>query len=371
MRKPPRARPALLPELRNRGARRRRDGRARAARGRSRARGADRRDGDGRDANPHDEGDWAGDNECGDGIPGFDSFFHGLFVSGLIGANADNGIGIAGMDWAASILPVRALARCGGTNADVFEGMLWASGVQIAGVPANQHPARVINMSLGGWGACSSAVQEAIDDALAQGAVVVVAAGNASIDVESFSPANCGGVITVGATGNTGERASYSNFGTRVDLSAPGGDGDDETSLIVSTYAYGSTTPGDPAYAIAAGTSFSAPLVSGTVSLMLARNPTLLGLDRLLEAQIQAAPLGKLVDQRNNLLLYGIVELNTLGGSVVETSEGLMLVIPVVLETGITCDLVTNLDHLVIKGVESFLLLEVPCGHSLPSGLTQ
>ena len=233
------------------------------------------RDGDGRDADPHDEGDWAGDNECGDGVPGFDSFFHGLFVSGLIGASTDNGIGIAGMDWAASILPVRALARCGGTNADVFEGMLWASGVQIAGVPANQHPARVINMSLGGWGACSSAVQEAIDDALAQGAVVVVSAGNASIDVESFSPANCGGVITVGATGNTGERASYSNFGPRVDLSAPGGDGDDETSLIVSTYAYGATTPGDPAYAIAAGTSFSAPLVSGTVSLMLARNPTL------------------------------------------------------------------------------------------------
>ena len=233
------------------------------------------RDGDGRDANPRDEGDWAGDNECGDGVPGFDSFFHGVFVSGLIGAATDNGLGIAGMDWAAKILPVRALAKCGGTDADVFEGMLWASGVQIAGVPPNPNPARVINMSLGGYGNCSSAVQEAIDDALAQGSVVVVAAGNASIDVEAFSPANCGGVVTVGATGNTGERTSYSNFGRRVDLSAPGGDGDDEHSLIVSTYAFGSTTPGDPAYAIAAGTSFSAPLVSGTVSLMLARNPTL------------------------------------------------------------------------------------------------
>ncbi len=233
------------------------------------------RDGDGRDANPRDEGDWAADNECGDGVPGFDSFFHGVFVSGLIGAATDNGIGIAGMDWAAKILPVRALAKCGGTDADVFEGMLWASGVQIAGVPPNPNPARVINMSLGGYGNCSSAVQEAIDDALAQGSVVVVAAGNASIDVEAFSPANCGGVVTVGATGNTGERTSYSNFGRRVDLSAPGGDGDDEHSLIVSTYAFGSTTPGDPAYAIAAGTSFSAPLVSGTVSLMLARNPTL------------------------------------------------------------------------------------------------
>ena len=182
------------------------------------------RDGDGRDADPHDEGDWAGDNECGDGVPGFDSFFHGLFVSGLIGASTDNGIGIAGMDWAASILPVRALARCGGTNADVFEGMLWASGVQIAGVPANQHPARVINMSLGGHGACDQSIQEAIDDALAQGAVVVVAAGNASQDATAFSPANCSGVITVGAHDVRGSLASYSNFGPRVDVSAPGGD---------------------------------------------------------------------------------------------------------------------------------------------------
>lgn len=233
------------------------------------------RDGDARDPNPRDEGDWADDGDCGDGVPGNDSFFHGLFVSGLIAARTDNGIGIAGMDWAASILPVRTLARCGGTLADVFEGMLWASGVQIAAVPPNPHPARVINMSLAGFGACSSAIQEAVDDALAQGAVVVAAAGNAAMDAEDFSPANCGGVIAVGATDNTGERTGYSNFGRRVDLSAPGGDGGDESSLIVSTHALGTTTPGGPAYAIAAGTSFSTALVSGTVSLMLARNPTL------------------------------------------------------------------------------------------------
>ena len=237
---------------------------------------ADRaRDGDGRDANPRDEGDWAGDGECGEGHPGFDSFFHGLFVSGLIAANPDNGIGIAGMDWASRILPVRSLAKCGGTDADVFEGMLWASGAPIWGVPPNPNPARVINMSLGGEGPCPSAVQEAIDDALAQGAVVVVSAGNAAGDAEHYSPASCGGVVTVGATTNTGDRAGYSNYGRRVDLSAPGGDGGDDASLILSTHAQGTTTPGAPDYAIAAGTSFSAPLVSGTVSLMLARNPLL------------------------------------------------------------------------------------------------
>ena len=237
---------------------------------------ADRaRDGDGRDPDPRDEGDWAGDNECGDGVPAFDSFFHGLFVAGLIAANPDNGIGIAGLDFAAKILPVRALAKCGGTDADVFEAMLWASGVQIAGVPPNPNPARIINMSLGGLGACSAAMQEAVDDALAQGAVVVVSAGNATLDVQDFNPANCSGVVTVGASNNLGDRTGYSNFGNRVDLSAPGGDRGDESTLILSTYAEGTTTPGAPSYEIAAGTSFSAPLVSGAVSLMLARNSTL------------------------------------------------------------------------------------------------
>jgi len=233
------------------------------------------RDGDGRDANPRDEGDWALADECGFGVPAFDSFFHGLFVAGLIAATPNNGIGIAGMDFNAKILPVRALARCGGTEADVYEAMLWASGVQIAGIPPNPNPARIINMSLGGFGGCSSAIQEAVDDALAHGSVVVASAGNETLDALDFNPANCSGVITVGATTNVGDRTSYSNYGTRIDLSAPGGDAGDETSLILSTYVEGLTVPGAPTFAIAAGTSFSAPLVTGTVSLMLARNSTL------------------------------------------------------------------------------------------------
>ena len=233
------------------------------------------RDGDGRDANPHDEGDWAEAGDCGEGFPAFDSFFHGLFVSGLIAATPNNGIGIAGMDFNAKILPVRVLARCGGDDADVFAGMLWASGVQIAGVPPNPNPARVINMSLGGFGACSSAIQEAIDDALAHGSIVVVAAGNQSADALDYAPSNCSGVITVGASNTVGDRTGYSNFGTRVDISAPGGDGFDETTLMLSTYAEGTTAPGAPSYAIAAGTSFAAPMVTGAVALMLARNNSL------------------------------------------------------------------------------------------------
>ena len=99
-----------------------------------------------------------------------------------IAANTNNGIGIAGLTTGAKILPVRVLGKCGGTFDDILAGMLWASGVPIAGVPPNTNPAKVINLSLGGFGACDQSMQEAIDDALAQGAVVVAAAGNASLE---------------------------------------------------------------------------------------------------------------------------------------------------------------------------------------------
>lgn len=231
------------------------------------------RDGDGRDANSRDEGDWTDAGDCG-GFPAKPSSWHGTFVAGLLAANPDNGIGIAGVDWNAKILPVRALGHCGGTDEDVFEAMLWASGAQIAGVPPNQNPAKVINLSLGGFGACGQAVQEAIDDALAQGSVVVVAAGNQADDVSTFAPANCSGVITVGAHNRLGDRTSYSNFGRRIDISAPAGDGGTGDSII-SLSNEGATIPSADSYGEGIGTSFSAPLVAGTASLMLARNPTL------------------------------------------------------------------------------------------------
>jgi len=131
----------------------------------------------------------------------------------------------------------------------------------------------VINLSLGGPGACSQAIQEAVDDALAQGAVVVAAAGNEADDAANYAPANCSGVITVAALNQAGERAFYSNWGTRVDLAAPAGE-----SIADATVSHSNTgdkTPVDPAYSLGIGTSFSAPLVSGVASLMLGRNPTM------------------------------------------------------------------------------------------------
>jgi serine protease len=228
------------------------------------------RDGNARDPDPRDEGDWS-DGECGGA---YDSFFHGLFVAGQIAANTNNGIGIAGLAGGVDILPIRTLGKCGGTFEDVLEGMLWASGVKIAGVPANTTPAKVINMSLGGFGTCDQAIQEAVDDALTHGAVVVVSAGNESTDVSDVSPANCGGVIAVGAHNVEGSLTSYSNFGRGVTLSAPGGDLPVD-GLIISLANEGRTVPTEPGYIYGAGTSFSAPLVSGTAALMLARNPLL------------------------------------------------------------------------------------------------
>ena len=229
------------------------------------------RDGNARDPDPRDEGDWT-TGECGQPE---DSFFHGLFVAGIIAANTDNGTGIAGLTTGAKVLPVRVLGACGGTFDDVLAGMLWASGVQIAGVPPNTNPAKVINLSLGGIGACDQAIQEAVDDALAQGAVVVAAAGNDATNVQDFTPASCSGVITVAANTVDATLAPYSNFGPRIDVSAPGGASPAASGFIISTSYEGTTVPLNPDYESAQGTSFAAPMVSGTAALMIARNPML------------------------------------------------------------------------------------------------
>jgi serine protease len=91
-------------------------------------------------------------------------------------------------------------------------------------VPANANPARVINMSLGGGGSCDSTTQTAINGARSRGTVVVVAAGNSNANAANYSPASCAGVVTIAATGRTGARAYYSNYGAVVDVAAPGGD---------------------------------------------------------------------------------------------------------------------------------------------------
>ena len=150
------------------------------------------------------------------------SSWHGTHVAGIIGAASNNGVGVTGVDWSARILPVRVLGRDGGTTSDIVDGMAWAAGLAVPGVPANTTPARVINLSLGGSGECSAAFQDVVNRVRAAGAMVVAAAGNDGATSVS-QPANCNGVIAVTAHARDGDNASYSNVGAQVTISAPGG----------------------------------------------------------------------------------------------------------------------------------------------------
>jgi serine protease len=229
-------------------------------------------DGNGRDSNAMDNGDWSLAGECDPRDPDRESSWHGTHVAGTIAALSDNSLGVAGVAYKAKVVPVRVLGRCGGFTSDIADGMIWAAGGTVSGVPNNPSPAKVLNLSLGGGGACSTTQQNAINTARSLGATVVVAAGNSNTNASSASPANCAGVVTVAATGRTGGRASYSNFGTIVDVAAPGGD---RGALILSTYNSGQRDPGSDSYDFLAGTSMATPHVAGVAALLYSLKPSI------------------------------------------------------------------------------------------------
>ncbi|WP_163838438.1 S8 family peptidase [Pseudoxanthomonas sacheonensis] len=218
-------------------------------------------DGDGRDSDAHDPGDWIAANQCGGSHPARNSSWHGTHVAGTVAAVMNNGQGVAGVAPAAKVVPLRALGTCGGYDSDIADAIIWAAGGSVPGVPANPYPAEVINLSLGGQGACGSTTQSAINGAVGLGATLVVAAGNDNAPASGFSPANCNNVITVGATTKTGARAEYSNYGPAVDLAAPG-------SGILSTQNSGTTVPVAESYGTKSGTSMSTPHVAGVAALI-------------------------------------------------------------------------------------------------------
>jgi subtilisin family serine protease len=230
-------------------------------------------DDDGRDADASDAGDAADGRDCSASSE-FMTAWHGTHVAGIIAASSNNGVGMAGVAPNARIVPVRALGRCGGVDDDVADAVRWAAGASVAGVPANLNPAKVLNLSLGAVGPCSTTMQSAIDVAIGRGATVVVAAGNDSTYVSDFSPANCKGVIAVVAGNLLGDLSTYSNFGLGATLMAPGGDSGDLPG-VVSTLNGGAALPGVPSYATYSGSSMAAAHVSGVVALMLTRDPTL------------------------------------------------------------------------------------------------
>lgn len=251
-------------------------------------------DGNGRDNNPEDPGD----------EPGSQGSYHGSHVAGTVAATTNEGKGVAGVSWGAKILPVRVLGVGGGTDADILDAILWSAGLSVSGVPANPNPAQVINMSLGGQAKCSDFPlwQDAINKANAKGSIIVVAAGNENMDASGFIPASCTGVITVGATETRGYRSPYSNYGSRIDVMAPGGD----TSVDRNGdgYADGVLSPirrdSDGAYiwAFYQGTSMASPHVAGLVALMKSKKPSLTRSEALTILKQTARPLSATACQR-------------------------------------------------------------------------
>jgi serine protease len=283
-------------------------------------------DGDGRDADPADPGDWIDDSDLtktvfsGGSSPckKANSSWHGTHVAGTIGAVTGNGAGIVGVAHEAKILAIRALGKCFGYGSDITDAIRWAAGAQPVsgtwtelGIPTNSNPARVINLSLGSTSSsCSSSRQNAITAARALGAVVVAATGNDSRATIS-SPANCIGVIAVTAHTVEGDKAVYANHGVGTTLSAPGG-GSCTTSalnclpqsdsgaagtlwrLITSTTNSGTTSPGAIAYSGKSGTSMATPHVSGVAALLISAMPTLTveSVRQLLTSSVREFPAG-------------------------------------------------------------------------------
>jgi serine protease len=264
-----------------------------------------------------DYGDWVSQADINAGTLGSgcttsdigDSSWHGTRVSGLIAAATNNGTGMAGVGWGLKILPVRVLGKCGGFDSDIIAGMQWAAGIPVPGLPANANKAKVLNLSLGGPGACGTTgvgrlYRDAITAVNAAGATIVIAAGNSEGQGVGI-PGNCPGVITVAALRHVGTKVGFSSLGPEVTVAAPGGNcintGAGQPCLypMVSTTNAGTTSPvaysADGVYTGSSpsiGTSFSAPIVSGIVGLMASVRPGLTSVEatQILKSTARAFP---------------------------------------------------------------------------------
>ncbi|WP_419533987.1 S8 family peptidase [Endozoicomonas sp.] len=244
-------------------------------------------DGDGVDNDPRDPGDSLQPGACGKSfgnpIPANvrKSSWHGTHVAGTIAANTNDNKGLSGVTWYDRVLIVRVLGRCGGYTSWIADGIRWAAGLPVYGLPINPNPANVINLSLGGTSlVCSQTYQDAIDEVVAAGVTVVVAAGNEQRNVALTTPANCKNVITVGAINRSGNRSWYSNYGTGIDIMAPGGETHFPGNGILSLYNSGLKSPLAESRKELQGTSMAAPHISGLIALSYEVNPNLTPAER-------------------------------------------------------------------------------------------
>ncbi len=196
----------------------------------------------------------AGYNFVNDTKDAIDDNGHGTHVAGTVAQSTNNGYGVAGIAYEASIMPLKVLSTSGGgTVADIAEAIKFAA----------DNDADVINMSLGGGGS-SKLMEEAINYAYNKGVVIVAAAGNSGENASGY-PARYPKVISVSATDASGEKAAYSNYGAGVDIAAPGGS---ETATILQNTI--DPTTGESIFLGAMGTSMASPHVAGVAALIKA-----------------------------------------------------------------------------------------------------
>ena len=272
-----------------------------------------------RDADPSDPGDYVtavensqgnaksnpffGCNDDGTGAAvAENSSWHGTQTASILGAATNNGAGMAGTGYDTQVVAARALGKCGGFDSDIIAAAQWGGGIAVSGVPTNAHPARIINMSLGAKGSCTQAYTDALTALRDKGVIVVAAAGN-DAGLPVGTPANCKPatssadqvtpvVIAVAALRHAGTKVGFSDIGPEVTISAPGGNCINTTSgspclyPIITARNSGTTTPlpsggtySDGLNNTSLGTSFSTPMVAGTVALMLSANPNLTNLE--------------------------------------------------------------------------------------------
>lgn len=248
-----------------------------------------------------------GPNIVGNTQDPMDDHGHGTHVAGIIGAINNNGIGIAGTSWGAKIMAIKACNKDGDcTTTDIARGIKYAV----------DHGIKIINVSIAGAGSCDGTYTDILQYTKQKGILVVAAAGNGNngdgvgVDVKTQIPAACDGVLAVGSVSPQDKRSPFSNYGSKVEIAAPGGVGPCSLSSCVLSSGINN------GYMLRAGTSMAAPHVSAVAALLLSYNPSY-NADSLKSCLIRSGDavssdkqIGVRLNARRAVLLCGVANAN-------------------------------------------------------------